>query len=30
MCYDWFSDYVLQSVDNLNLTSGLDATVLFV
>ena len=30
MCCDCFSDYVLQSVDNLNLTSGLDATVLFV
>ena len=25
-----FSDYGLQSVDNRNLTSGLDATVLFV
>lgn len=30
MCCDWFSDYVLQSVDNRNLTSGLDAIVLFV
>lgn len=30
MCCDCFSDYVLQSVDNLNLTSGLDATMLFV
>lgn len=30
MCCDCFSDYVLQSVDNRNLTSGLDATVLFV
>lgn len=30
MCCDCFSDYVLQSVDNINLTSGLDATMLFV
>ena len=30
MCCDCFSDYVLKSVDNLNLTSGLDATMLFV
>ena len=30
MCCDCFSDYVLQSIDNRNLTSGLDAIVLFV
>lgn len=30
MCCDCFSDYVLQIVDNRNLTSSLDAIVLFV